>query len=186
MNNIKAAMISAIVVCMLILGVLYYSDVRDQRAYRAWAQEQNQILNESRRAAEAEAAKAREIAKAEKAAEAGKAEKAEIDRKAAATSEAAEAATPGDAKREEADAAETSSSFEGNDTDGTRAERSMKYTTTDRLRVRNAASLSGAGIGVLDEGTVLEEPRPEGDWIRIRYKGGEGYVSAEYVSVEDE
>ena len=71
MNNIKAAMISAIVVCMLILGVLYYSDVRDQRAYRAWAQEQNQILNESRRAAEAEAAKAREIAKAEKAAEAG-------------------------------------------------------------------------------------------------------------------
>ena len=115
MNNIKAAMISAIVVCMLILGVLYYSDVRDQRAYRAWAQEQNQILNESRRAAEAEAAKAREIAKAEKAAEAGK---AEIDRKAAATSEAAEAATPGDAKREEADAAETSSSFEGNDTDG--------------------------------------------------------------------
>ena len=70
MYNIKAAMISAIVVCMLILGGLYYQDMRDQRAYRAWAQEQNRILNEAQLAAEAQTAKTAEVKKASKAAEA--------------------------------------------------------------------------------------------------------------------
>ena len=61
-----------------------------------------------------------------------------------------------------------------------------KYTTTAGVNVRSSASPDGEKLGVLEEGTVLEEPRAEGDWIRFRYKGKDGYVSAKYVSVEEE
>ena len=57
MYNLKTLMISAIIVCILILGGFHYSDRRSQSAYAVWAQEQNRILNGSQRAAEAEVSK---------------------------------------------------------------------------------------------------------------------------------
>ena len=146
-------MISAIVVCILILGGLYYSDRRSQNAYAVWAQEQNRALNESQKAAEAEIAK-----------------KAPSD----------------NASAKETEASETSLAAGGNGAEETQAARPRKYTTTAGVNVRSSASPDGEKLGVLEEGTVLEEARAEGGWIRFRYKGKDGYVSAKYVSVEEE
>ena len=158
MYNLKALMIAAIVVCILILGGFHYSERRSQNAYAVWAQEQNRILNESQKAAEAEGAK-----------------KALSDNK----------------KEQESEASETSPASEETVAEETAAEEILaaqksKYVTSAGVNVRDAASPTGEKIGVLEEDTVLEEAREEGEWIRFRYKGKDGYVSARYVSVEEE
>lgn len=59
--------------------------------------------------------------------------------------------------------------------------------TSGGLRVRREPGLDGKVLGFLDEGDVLEvlEDYTEGDeWVTIDYEGSEGYVSAEYVTVE--
>ena len=146
-------MISAIAVCILILGGLYYSDRRSQSAYATWAQEQNRILNESQVAAEAARPK-----------------KPHSDKK----------------KEKETKAAETSPASRENKTEETSAAKTLKYTTSAGVNVRDSASQTGEKLGVLEKGTVLEEARAEGSWIRFRYRGKDGYVSAQYVSVEEE
>ena len=153
MYNIKALMISAIAVCILILGGLYYSDRRSQSAYAVWAQEQNRILNESQRAAEAE-----------------------LEKKSSSDA----------ARAKETGASETSPAAGESDVEETQAAQTRKYTTTAGVNVRSSASLEGEKLGVLEKGDVLEEAQAEGEWIRFRYRGRTGYVSAQYVSVEEE
>ena len=154
MYNVKTLMISAIVICVLILGGLYYSDRRSQSAYAEWAQEQNRILNESQKAAEAE------------------------NPKRVRSDSAAEA--------QETEASETSPASGESDDEEAKAAETRKYHTTAGVNVRSSASPDGEKIGVLEKGDVLEDPTAEGDWFRIRYKGKEGYVSARYVSDEEE
>ena len=155
MYSIKAVMISAIAVCVLILGGMSYSDRRAQSSYAKWAQEQNRILMESQRAAEA-----------------GNVKKAR----------------PEKPKKKDTKADETSTAAAENDAKETAAVQSLKYTytTSAGVNVRRSASQTGEKIGTLEKGTVLEEAQAEGDWIRFRYRGGNGYVSAQYVSVEEE
>ena len=153
MYNLKALMISAIVVCILILGGFHYSERRSQNAYAVWAQEQNRILNESQKAAEAEGSK-----------------KALSDNK----------------KEQESEASGTSPAAEETAAEETLAAQKSKYVTSAGVNVRDSASPTGEKIGVLEEDTVLEEAQEEGEWIRFRYKGKDGYVSARYVSVEEE
>ena len=153
MYSIKAVMISAIAVCVLILGGMSYSDRRAQSSYAKWAQEQNRILMESQRAAEAENVKR---------------------------------ARPEKPKKKDTKADETSTAAAENDVKETSAVQSLKYTTSAGVNVRRSASQTGEKIGTLEKGTVLEEAQAEGDWIRFRYRGGNGYVSAQYVSAEEE
>lgn len=152
MYSIKAVMISAIVACILLLGGMYYSDRRSQNAYAVWAHEQNRILNESQKAAEAEIAK-----------------KAPSD----------------NAKVQDVKTDETSPAAGENGAEETQAAQIRKYTTTAGVNVRGSASPDGEKLGVLEEGTVLEEAQAEGGWIRFKYRGRDGYVSARYAAVEE-
>ena len=165
----NAIMYFAIAACMLIFAALYYSDMRAEREYMIWAQEQNRLLNESRSAAETESVEIQENVEAQ-----GIAERSETT----GSTETAETA-------ELSGTVETPAIAE-NGTDTEQTERPLRYITTDGVNVRNSASLSGGRIGTLEEGTVLEEAQAEGDWIRFRYGDGEGYVSAEFVAVEEE
>ena len=166
MYNVKALMISAIVACILILGGFHYSDRRSQSAYAVWAQEQNRVLNESQKAAEA--ARPKKEKKEEK--------KDKKDKKSSSDSK----------KAQESEASETTPAAEETAADETPAAQNLKYVASAGVNVRDSASLTGEKIGVLEKGAVLEEARKEGEWIRFRYKGKDGYVSADYVSVEEE
>ena len=165
----NAIMYFAIAACMLIFAALYYSDMRAEREYMIWAQEQNRLLNESRSAAETESVEIQENVEAQ-----GIAERSETT----GSTETAETA-------ELSGTVETPAIAE-NGTDAAQTERTLRYITTDGVNVRNTASLSGGRIGVIEKDTVLENAQAEGDWIRFRYGDGEGYVSAEFVAVEEE
>ena len=169
MYNTKALMISAIIACILILGGFHYSDRRSQSAYAVWAQEQNRVLNESQKAAEA--ARPKKEKKEEK-----KDKKEKKEKKSSSDNK----------KAQESKASETTPAAEETAADETPAAQNLKYVASAGVNVRDSASLTGEKIGVLEKGAVLEEARKEGEWIRFRYKGKDGYVSADYVSVEEE
>ena len=180
----NAIMYFAIAACMLIFAALYYSDMRAEREYMIWAQEQNRLLNESRSAAETESVEIQENVEATEIVETAVTVETTETEKTAERSENKESTET----TETADLSENveTPTIAENGTDATQTEQPLRYITTDGVNVRNTASLSGGRIGTLEEGTVLEEAQAEGDWIRFRYGDGEGYVSAEFVAVEEE
>ena len=93
---------------------------------------------------------------------------------------------PEKGQAQETKAAETSPASGEKETERTSASQTLKYTTSAGVNVSGSASQTGEKLGVLESGTVLEEARKEGEWIRFRYRGRDGYVSARYVSVEEE
>lgn len=50
------------------------------------------------------------------------------------------------------------------------------------LNVRSSADLSGDKLGALPYGTTVQIIETEGDWYKIIYKGGYGYVYAKYAA----
>jgi len=56
----------------------------------------------------------------------------------------------------------------------------------DTLRVRKEKSLNAAVLSLLAKGDKIEAVEEDGDWVKVEFSDGEtGYVSAEYVTVED-
>lgn len=59
--------------------------------------------------------------------------------------------------------------------------------TTGCLRVRSEADTEASCLGLLAEGDEIDVVKEEGDWVKVEYSDGDiGYVSAEYVIVDDE
>ena len=58
--------------------------------------------------------------------------------------------------------------------------------TADTLNLRSGASTDSSIVKLLNEGDELEVLSDEGDWIRVNSDGAEGYVSKEYVEMNDE
>lgn len=56
------------------------------------------------------------------------------------------------------------------------------YTTTDNLKLRDAASISGAWIDTVPKGTQLFVSEIVGNWGRTVYNGKRGFVSLNYLS----
>ena len=57
---------------------------------------------------------------------------------------------------------------------------------TSSLRVRKSPSKDAAILSLLAEGDKMEAIGNEGEWVKVEFSDGDiGYVSAEYVSVED-
>ena len=57
---------------------------------------------------------------------------------------------------------------------------------TSSLNVRSEASKSGDVIGTVNEGDRLTVLGEEGGWYKVDYYGQEGYVSADYVYIDEE
>ena len=55
------------------------------------------------------------------------------------------------------------------------------YINASTLHVRPSASTDGYAIGGLEFGDVVTVTDREGDWYKIAFKNGVGYVSAQYV-----
>lgn len=56
-----------------------------------------------------------------------------------------------------------------------------------RLNVRREASTEAGRIGYLDNGEKAKIVENLGDWLKVEYSGGQtGYVSAEYVEIQEE
>ena len=58
--------------------------------------------------------------------------------------------------------------------------------TADTLNLRSGASTDSSIVKLLNEGDELEVLSDEGDWIRVNSDGAEGYVSKEYVEINDD
>lgn len=57
----------------------------------------------------------------------------------------------------------------------------------DRLNVREEPDIASKRIGYINYGEKAEIVEHQGDWIRVRYAGNKtGYVSADYVTVEEQ
>ena len=56
------------------------------------------------------------------------------------------------------------------------------WITADSMRVRGAAGLSAEVIGGITFGEKVEILGREGDWFKIRFGDGIGYVSGQYIS----
>ncbi len=57
----------------------------------------------------------------------------------------------------------------------------------DRLNVREEPEIDSKRIGYVDYGEKVEIVEHQGDWIQVRYAGNKtGYVSADYVTVEEQ
>lgn len=56
------------------------------------------------------------------------------------------------------------------------------WITADSLRVRGSAGLSGEIIGGITFGEKVEILDKEGDWYKIRFGTGIGYVSGQYLT----
>ena len=58
-------------------------------------------------------------------------------------------------------------------------------TNTDSLNFRDSASTSSNIIAKLDKGTKVEILETQGEWYKISYNGKEGYVSKQYLNVDE-
>lgn len=58
------------------------------------------------------------------------------------------------------------------------------YNVSTNLRVRSGASLSSSILGYLTNNVDVNILGVEGDWYKIQYNSGYGYVSKEYILVE--
>lgn len=58
------------------------------------------------------------------------------------------------------------------------------YNVSTNLRVRSGASLSSSILGYLTNNVEVNIVGAEGDWYKIQYNSGYGYVSKEYILVE--
>ncbi|MDE2637783.1 MAG: SH3 domain-containing protein [Chloroflexota bacterium] len=67
-------------------------------------------------------------------------------------------------------------------TDEVRANCSV--TTTHALNFRDGPSLAGARIGLVREGATLDAIERTAGWIRVAYRGAEGWISADYVVMQ--
>ncbi|SFU76839.1 SH3 domain-containing protein, partial [Clostridium sp. DSM 8431] len=60
------------------------------------------------------------------------------------------------------------------------------YNITTNLRVRSGASTSSTVLGYLLSGQIVDITGTSNEWVKINYKGSNGYVSAEYIRNVDE
>lgn len=58
--------------------------------------------------------------------------------------------------------------------------------TADTLNLRSQASTDSSIVKLLNKGEKLEIISEEGEWIKVSYNGAEGYVSKEYVEINDD
>lgn len=65
--------------------------------------------------------------------------------------------------------------------------KAVKVKVDDVLNVRKTGDSSGEILGTVTNGTELAllSDTPQSGWYQVSYKGGIGYVSSEYVTVED-
>lgn len=65
--------------------------------------------------------------------------------------------------------------------------KAVKVKVDDVLNVRKTGDSSGEILGTVTNGTemALLSDTPQSGWYQVSYKGGIGYVSADYVTVED-
>ena len=56
------------------------------------------------------------------------------------------------------------------------------YNVSTNLRVRSGASTSSSVLGYLTNNTEVNIVGSEGEWYKIQYNGGYGYVSKEYIT----
>ncbi|MBQ5696186.1 MAG: SH3 domain-containing protein [Clostridium sp.] len=57
------------------------------------------------------------------------------------------------------------------------------YNVSTNLRVRSSASANSSVLGYLNNNTEVNIVGTEGDWYKIKYNNGYGYVSKSYISV---
>ena len=60
-----------------------------------------------------------------------------------------------------------------------------KVVCSNKLNVRQHASVSGRILGTLNNGELIDVVNFEGKWAEIQYKEGSGYVSASYIQRVD-
>ena len=58
--------------------------------------------------------------------------------------------------------------------------------TADTLNLRSEASTDSSIVKLLNQGEELDVISDEGDWLRVSSDGTEGYVSKDYVQVNEE
>ena len=123
-------------------------------------------------------AKAQEEAEAAAAAEA----QAQAEAEAKAAEEAAAAAEAEKAAEEEAQAkAEEEKAQAQAD-----AENAESVFPTAKVNVRKEADGESEQIGQVDSGSEIKKLGEEGDWTKIYYEDGVGYVKSEYLTKEDD
>ena len=58
--------------------------------------------------------------------------------------------------------------------------------TADTLNLRSQASTDSSIVKLLNKGEKLEIISDDGDWIKVSYNGAEGYVSKDYIEINDD
>ncbi|MCR5161273.1 MAG: SH3 domain-containing protein [Lachnospiraceae bacterium] len=165
-------LIAAIVICILILGILKVLDRQEQRSYAEWAREQNRVLNAADADTWAVTSRSGKDASGEEKnntpEDGEKDENAPEDGKNAADAQEGAGKEPGAQEGTEAP-------------DG--KEEKLIYVTTADMNVRERPDTGSEVLGVMNRGSELPEAEPMsgGRWIRIRYEGQDGYVSAVYT-----
>jgi murein DD-endopeptidase MepM/ murein hydrolase activator NlpD len=56
--------------------------------------------------------------------------------------------------------------------------------TAQSLRIRAGAGTTFGIITTVPQGTMLDVVEQQGDWIKIRYQGADGYVAAQFVEIQ--
>jgi len=57
--------------------------------------------------------------------------------------------------------------------------------TTDTVKVRKSPSLEGEIYTIVETGTSVELIEDQGEWCKVKYDGGEYYIFAEYLEVDN-
>ena len=57
---------------------------------------------------------------------------------------------------------------------------------TDTLKLRKEASTSSTVLELLDNGKKLEVIEEDGDWVKVKFNGITGYVSKDYVKIDED
>lgn len=71
-------------------------------------------------------------------------------------------------------------------TEKTTEAKKTKYRCTSNLNVRNLPSTEGNVIGKVAQNDIVDVIEIENNWARINYGEGEAYVSANYLTIEEE
>lgn len=66
-----------------------------------------------------------------------------------------------------------------------KAKASIGTVTTETLNLRKEPSTSSAKLELLNEGDEVKIISEEGNWYKVQFKDKEGYVSKDYVAIED-
>lgn len=66
-----------------------------------------------------------------------------------------------------------------------KAKASIGTVTTETLNLRKEPSTSSVKLELLNEGDEVKIISEEGNWYKVQYKDKEGYVSKDYVAIED-